>query len=109
MCDCKEPKPSVRNANECFVCGEDLSQKQMEDTLLYDSVTASLKRWRPTGERIQDLEKQVKQLRSDLLDLQGVIDELPNIGAAFAAIQELQDNHEAPALKFAHYIGGHRR
>lgn len=52
--------------------------------------------------------KQIEELTSRVADLETVIDEIPNMGALFGAVQELQEQHEAPANTFTHYIGGSR-
>tara|TARA_R110001592_G_scaffold198508_1_gene446791 strand:- start:1424 stop:1729 length:306 start_codon:yes stop_codon:yes gene_type:complete len=54
------------------------------------------------------LAKLVLDLQSRIADLETVIDEIPNMGALFGAVQELQEQHEAPANTFTHYIGGSR-
>ena len=43
--------------------------------------------------------KEIAQLKS----------RIPNLGALFAAVQELQEEYEAPAARFINYIGGARR
>lgn len=75
-------------------------------------------RVKKTGELMQNaewccdcfprLEKLVLDLQSRIADLETVIDEIPNMGALFGAVQELQEQHEAPANTFTHYIGGSR-
>lgn len=54
------------------------------------------------------LKKEIEQLKSQIADLETVIDEIPNMGALFGAVQELQEQYEAPALLFTHYVGGSR-
>lgn len=48
----------------------------------------------------------IKNLVSRIADLETVIDEIPNIGKVFGAVKELQEQYEAPANTFTHYIGG---
>jgi len=55
-----------------------------------------------------EMGKELIALRSRIADLEEIIDEIPNLGAIFAAVQELQEEHDAPAMKFTHYIGGYR-
>ncbi len=50
--------------------------------------------------------EQIKQLKSRVADLETIIDEIPNIGKVFGAVKELQEQYEAPANTFTHYIGG---
>jgi len=50
--------------------------------------------------------KQIKELKSRVADLETIIDEIPNIGKVFGAAKELQEQYEAPANTFTHYIGG---
>jgi len=50
--------------------------------------------------------KQIKELKSRVADLETIIDEIPNIGKVFGAVKELQEQYEAPANTFTHYIGG---
>ena len=52
--------------------------------------------------------EQIKELKSQIADLETVVDEIPNMGALFGAVQELQEQYEAPANTFTHYIGGSR-
>ncbi len=52
--------------------------------------------------------EQIKELTSRVADLETVIDEIPNMGALFGAVQELQEQYDAPASTFTHYIGGAR-
>lgn len=108
MCDCKKPNPARHNANECFICGELLSQEQMESAFLDTTKKESWETWKPTLERVMDLEKENTKLRSRVADLEEVVDEIPNLGALFQAVQELQELHEAPASKFTHFVGGSR-
>ena len=59
-------------------------------------------------ETFETLGKAIIDLQSRIADLETVIDEIPNMGALFGAVQELQEQHEAPANTFTHYIGGSR-
>jgi len=54
----------------------------------------------------EGLLKEIKELKSRVADLETIIDEIPNIGKIFGAVKELQEEHEAPANKFTHYIRG---
>ena len=58
--------------------------------------------------KLFEMGKEIISLRSRIADLETIIDEIPNLGALFAAVQELQEQHDAPAAKFIHYIGGYR-
>jgi hypothetical protein len=60
-------------------------------------------------QQIDRMAKEIRQLRSRIADLETLIDEIPNLGALFAAVQELQEEYEAPAARFTNYIGGARR
>jgi len=55
--------------------------------------------------KLFEMGKELQALRSRIADLETVIDEIPNLGAVIAAVRELQDEHEAPAAKFVHYLG----
>lgn len=52
--------------------------------------------------------EQIKELKAVVADLETVVDEIPNMGALFGAVQELQEQYDAPANTFTHYIGGSR-
>mgnify|MGYP003627127033 FL=1 len=58
--------------------------------------------------KLFEMGKELIALRERIADLETIIDEIPNLGALFAAVQELQEQHDAPASKFIHYIGGYR-
>lgn len=60
------------------------------------------------AELVDRLLEQIKELKSRVADLETVIDEIPNMGALFGAVQELQEQYEAPANTFTHYVGGSR-
>jgi len=60
-------------------------------------------------EWIEEVVKELKGLRQRMSDLETIIDEIPNLGALIAAVQELQEQHDAPAMKFTHYLGGYRK
>ncbi len=55
--------------------------------------------------KLFEIGKELQMLRSRIADLESIIDEIPNLGAVIAAVRELQDEHEAPAAKFIHYLG----
>jgi len=59
--------------------------------------------------KLFEMGEEITRLRSRIADLETIIDEIPNLGAIFAAVQELQNEHDAPASKFAHYLGGWAR
>ncbi len=59
--------------------------------------------------QMSKMAKEIAQLKSRIADLETIIDEIPNLGALFAAVQELQEEYEAPAARFINYIGGARR
>lgn len=52
------------------------------------------------------LKDRIEAIESRLADLEFTLDELPEVGNIAAAVQELQELHEAPASKFTHYISG---
>lgn len=54
-------------------------------------------------------ERRIEAIESRLADLEFTLDELPEVGNIVAAVQELQELHEAPASKFTHYISGGKR
>tara|TARA_R110000822_G_scaffold27401_6_gene81846 strand:+ start:2630 stop:2830 length:201 start_codon:yes stop_codon:yes gene_type:complete len=58
--------------------------------------------------KLFEIGKELISLRERIADLETIIDEIPNLGSLFAAVQELQEQHDAPAAKFIHYIGGYR-
>lgn len=55
--------------------------------------------------KLFEMGKEIIELRSRIADLEAIIDEIPNLGAVIAAVRELQEEHSAPAAKFAHYLG----
>jgi|TARA_X000001382_G_scaffold6001_1_gene4908 hypothetical protein len=59
--------------------------------------------------KLFEMGKELTRLRSRIADLESIIDEIPNLGALFAAVQELQEKYDAPASEFIHYVGGARR
>jgi enamine deaminase RidA (YjgF/YER057c/UK114 family) len=59
-------------------------------------------------ETFNTLGNAIIELQTRIADLETVVDEIPNMGALFGAVQELQEQHEAPANTFTHYIGGSR-
>ena len=59
--------------------------------------------------KLFELGKEIIALRSRIADLESIIDEIPNLGALFAAVQELQEKYDAPASEFIYYIGGRRK
>ena len=59
--------------------------------------------------KLFEMGKEIISLRSRIADLETIIDEIPNLGALIAAVQELQEQHDAPAMKFTHYLGGYRK
>ena len=59
--------------------------------------------------KLFEMGKELTRLRSRIADLETIIDEIPNLGAVIAAVQELQEQHDAPAMKFTHYLGGYRK
>ncbi len=62
--------------------------------------------WKEMEKAQKRLLDEIKELKSRVADLETIIDEIPNIGKVFGAVKELQEQHEAPANKFTHYIGG---
>lgn len=52
------------------------------------------------------LKDRIEAIETRLADLEFTLDELPEVGNIVAAVQELQDEYEAPASKFTHYISG---
>ena len=58
------------------------------------------------AELVDRLLEQIKELKSRVADLETVIDEIPNMGVLFDAVQELQEQYEAPANTFIYYVGG---
>lgn len=55
--------------------------------------------------KLFEIGKELQVLRSRIADLEAIIDEIPHLGAVIAAVRELQDEHDAPAAKFTHYLG----
>lgn len=66
-----------------------------------DETTKYLRDYRPTGERLREIESQIA-------DLFGALDDIPPLQALVNAIVELQDMHPHPAATFIHYMGGHK-
>lgn len=102
MCDCENPDPRQSDPNECFTCGEPLSEKQMFEQFLGQEDAE----W--CCDCFPRLLEQIKELKAVVADLETVVDEIPNMGALFGAVQELQEQYDAPANTFTHYIGGSR-
>lgn len=71
-------------------------------------VTEYLAKYKPQVERIQELEAEVKKLKSLVADLETVIDDIPPFHRVWKAVLELQDEIEAPAANLVHYLGGSR-
>lgn len=67
-----------------------------------------LAKYKPQAERISELEAEVKKLKSLVADLETVIDEIPPFHKVWKAVQELQEQVEAPAANLIHYLGGRR-
>jgi len=59
-------------------------------------------------ETFDTLGEAIIELQSRIADLETVVDEIPNMEALYGAVQELQEQHEAPANTFTNYIGGSR-
>tara|TARA_R110001592_G_scaffold45210_2_gene144623 strand:+ start:5516 stop:5773 length:258 start_codon:yes stop_codon:yes gene_type:complete len=80
----------------------------MQNTQLFESILSCIKQAQAHStlltERIVLLVDANNLLKERVADLENVIEELPNLGKVLGAIQELQDEHEAPASKFIHYI-----
>jgi len=60
------------------------------------------------AENMSLIKDRLEEQASHIADLETIIDELPNLGSLFAAVQELQELHDAPASVFTHYISGGR-
>ena len=67
-----------------------------------------LAKYKPQAERIADLEAEVKKLKSLVADLETVIDDIPPFHKVWRAVQELQEQVEAPAANLIPYLGGRR-
>lgn len=67
-------------------------------------MTESWEKWKPTTERIQDLEAEVKKLRELVADLREQLDDLPLMHEVYKAVRELQSEADAPAAKWVHYL-----
>jgi len=57
----------------------------------------------------QAAQRRIEAIESRLADLEFTLDEVPEVGNIVAAVKELQDEYEAPAMKFTHYILGGKR
>lgn len=57
----------------------------------------------------KSVERRIEAIETRLADLEFTLDELPEVSNIVAAVKELQDEHEAPAMKFTHYILGVKR
>ena len=58
------------------------------------------------AKRLDLLQEHLSLLSVRISDLEHEVGEIPNLGKILAAVQELQEQHEAPASLFAHYISG---
>lgn len=68
-------------------------------------VNRVLSDYKPQAQRIAELEEQVKKLKSLVADLEAVIDDIPPMTNLWKAVRELQDETDAPAAHFVHYLG----
>jgi predicted nuclease with TOPRIM domain len=57
----------------------------------------------------KSVQRRIEAIETRLADLEFTLDELPEVSNIVAAVKELQDEHEAPAMKFTHYILGVKR
>jgi len=57
----------------------------------------------------QAAQRRIEAIELRLADLEFALDEVPEVGNIVAAVKELQDEYEAPAMKFTHYILGVKR
>jgi len=87
VCDCEQPDPRRSDPNECFLCGEPLSEKQLFNELLSES-------------------EYVKHLESRVADLEAILDDLPKMTALYQAVKEIQEQYEKPGMTFSHYLVG---
>jgi len=58
------------------------------------------------AKRLDLLQEHLGLLSVRIADLEHEVGEIPNLGRVLAAVQELQEQHDAPASIFAHYISG---
>jgi len=58
------------------------------------------------AKRLDLLQEHLELLSVRISDLEHEVAEIPNLGKILAAVQELQEQHEAPASVFSHYISG---
>lgn len=56
--------------------------------------------------RLDTMQESINLLRQRVSDIEHEVEEIPNLGKILAAVQELQDQYEAPASVFTHYISG---
>ncbi len=56
--------------------------------------------------RLDTMQESINLLRQRVSDIESEVEEIPNLGKILAAVQELQDQYEAPASVFTHYISG---
>ena len=58
------------------------------------------------AKRLDLLQEHLDLLSTRIADLEHEVEEIPNLGKILAAVQELQEQHDAPASVFTHYISG---
>lgn len=58
------------------------------------------------AKRLDLLQEHLELLSVRISDVEHEVAEIPNLGKILAAVQELQEQHEAPASVFSHYISG---
>lgn len=58
------------------------------------------------AKRLDLLQEHLSLLSVRIADLENEVEEIPNLGKILAAVQELQEQHDAPASVFTHYISG---
>ena len=67
-------------------------------------MTEEWESWKPTSERVRDLEAEVKRLKTLVADLRETLDDLPLMHEVYKAVRELQSEADAPAAKWVHYL-----
>ena len=82
----------------------------MDSEKIFESILACIQQAQIHSDLLTEnmglIKDRLEAQASHIADLETIIDELPNLGSLFAAVQELQELHDAPASVFTHYISG---